>query len=602
MKITLIFALTLILSLSICYAEPTLWTTDSTGTATFDFDPGEIVYIHGTGYLPSEPLSVRIIRPDGSVESCDIDMCDGAYLDGPTSSDTNGEFTFYRYDLDGIEGFYNLTVSDRESSTSINFGDGACDNCHQGNYCDEDSDGYAGWQGWCGLCFLCGVPINDCDDDNPEVNPGVTEEDCTCFDEINNDCDFYTDEYDPGCFCMNGDDDNQNGLIDCADGECSDEAYCTDEDISTMACGLFSCSDEFDNDGDGDVDDDDHGCTEDPTGWTFPESATIGGGSAPPVIQYIWVLPDEDIYTSETQLYPDLSEERNDIYSCVVASDPQGRDDIQNVYVDVYHPQNTEEIIPCVTEDGSVCDQSGYGQPWDHTPQNGLFKYQVHAQKLDPLYDREEIEQCKLLALNAGLITQDDFNAIDYWIFDQPEWYMYRVNLPMLYHQPAGDYEARSWATDTSSSVSDPLSRYFTWISTVAIEIDFYDGIDYGTLQPSVYKIIQGNYAMQDGDNQPTIKNEGNEPVSLRIESTNLTGEQFQKVIDDFNVKWDPEERGSGYGQTYFGSGQEVELADPLELCQTEKIDFSVHADVGLPADAYSGTLTIRALAAGLPP
>jgi hypothetical protein len=211
-----------------------------------------------------------------------------------------------------------------------------------------------------------------------------------------------------------------------------------------------------------------------PSGYTCPgdpavltTTATISGGGSPPTVQYVWVLPDEDAIVSGTQLWPDLSQERNDIYACVVVSDPQGRDDIKNVYVDVYHP-------------------------------DGSFKYQVHAEKLVPgdTSDAETIEQCKLDALDAGLITQQDFDLINYQIFDQPAWYMYKVYLPMLYHQPSGQYEARAWATDTSSEVSATLSAYFDWVSTVAVELDF-NSLQFGEIQPSVYKVIQGDDDMR---------------------------------------------------------------------------------------------------------
>ncbi len=335
-------------------------------------------------------------------------------------------------------------------------------------------------------------------------------------------------------------------------------------------------------------------------GGTVGEEALIAPGGSPPTSHYAWVLPDEDSLTVGTQLYPDLSEERNDIYACVVTSDPQGRDDVQNVYVDVYHPVGTGPFIPCVAEDGEVCDDSGHGQPWDKDEVGGLFKYQVHATLLDPMYNQYEIEQCKLDALNAGLIDQSDFDDIDYWIFDQPEWYMWKAYLPMLYHQPTGTYEAKAWATDTASATSLQLSTFFDWVSTVALEIDFYSGIYYGQLQPSVYKTIQGDYLMIDGDGAPTIKNEGNERIQLVVMSTNLTGVQFSKEIDDFDVKWDPEEHGVGYGQYFTIGGEELWLPDPLELCQTEKMDFSVHADVGLPADTYVGTLYLSSYPWGI--
>jgi hypothetical protein len=324
------------------------------------------------------------------------------------------------------------------------------------------------------------------------------------------------------------------------------------------------------------------------------QEAEVGaGGGNPPTMEYVWVLPDEDPLEPGTQLFPKLSDQRNDIYACIVTSDPQGRDDVQQVFVDVFHPSGTGPLLPCVEEAGIVCNFDE-NPPFDKDEtQTGLFKYQVHADRLDVVDDREEIEDCKLDALNAGLISQNDFDLINYNIFSQPEWYMWKVYLPMLYHQPAGWYSVEAWGTDTASDVSDRLTTSFEWVSTVAMEIDFFDGLDYGYLQPSVYKVIQGDYNLVDGDGKPTVKNEGNERVNISLSSTSLGGQQFGKQITDFDVKWDPYEVGFGYGQIFFQADQTVKLADPLELCQTEKIDFSIHADVGLPADVYDGTMSI---------
>jgi len=393
---------------------------------------------------------------------------------------------------------------------------------------------------------------------------------------------------------MNGFDDNFNGVVDCADPECSSEPYCGPERFSLFLCEQNVCSDGIDNDGDNDTDIDDLHCRiPDNNTQGISQLASISGTGAPPTVEYGWILPDEDDMTSGTQTNPSLGAERNDIHACVVVSDPQGRDDIQNVYVDVFHPAGTGGILPCVVEDGDVCDESGQGQPWEKT--GDLFKYQVHAVRLDPNRDRREIEACKADALAAGLISQDDFDEINYQIFSQPNWYMYRVYLPMLYHQPAGIYTALAWATDTSSAVSNENeTMYFEWISTVSLGLDF-ASLDYGQLQPSVYKVIQGDYMMYYGDGTPTLKNEGNERVYLSVRSENLTGIIHGKEIDDFDVKWDPEEIGYGYGQRYFKGGDFVFLDDPLELCQTEKIDFSVHADIGLPEDTYTGIMTLTA-------
>ncbi|MDP3917091.1 MAG: hypothetical protein Q8Q42_02270 [Nanoarchaeota archaeon] len=324
------------------------------------------------------------------------------------------------------------------------------------------------------------------------------------------------------------------------------------------------------------------------------QSATIGAGTgSPPSIEYVWVLPDENLNDQGTQLFPTLSSERNDIYACVVVGDPQGRDDISQVFVDVYHPEGTQDLLPCVPDANNKCDFTG--DAFDRNPEGGLFKYQVHADRLNPTIpaDMQFIEDCKLDALAAGLITQADVDLINYNIFSQPEWYMYTVNLPMLYHQPSGLYEVKAWATDHASAFSDMVSSFFDWVSTVALEIDFQDGLDYGALQPSVYRVIQGDYNMISGDGKPTVKNEGNERVEISVQSSTLLGDTFNKEINDFDVKWDPYETGFGHGQVFFDNDEQVILEDPLELCQTEKIDFSAHADLGLPADNYHGILQI---------
>ena len=107
---------------------------------------------------------------------------------------------------------------------------------------------------------------------------------------------------------------------------------------------------------------------------------------------------------------------------------------------------------------------------------------------------------------------------------------------------------------------------------------------------------------MSNNDGKPTVKNEGNERIGITIFSANLTGTHFSKKIDDFDVKWDPNEAGYGFGQiNNIAPNTVVDLPTPLELCQTEKIDFSAKAAVGLPADSYTGTLTLAATAAGFP-
>jgi len=293
---------------------------------------------------------------------------------------------------------------------------------------------------------------------------------------------------------------------------------------------------------------------------TYDTAAQIlsTGGNAPE-IEYAWVLPDEDS-ASETQLIPAAEAERTDIYACIVVSDLEGRDDIQDVWLDLYHPAN------------------------DYTVEDATKKYQVHATMLT---DPAEIEACKDAALSADLIIQDDHDLIDYWIFDQPGWYMYKVYLPMLYHQPAGNYLAEVKATDTIGNVGvRSYDTFFQWVPTVILATDIGSSLDFGTLQKGIAKYVQGDTDF--GTGGPTLKNQGNVPIGLSVISTPMVGIATSKEIIDFDVQF----RGDHFD--YVADAMQL-LPKALRNCHTEKIDFSVHPAGDLPIDDYEGDLTLGA-------
>ena len=88
-----------------------------------DYAPEETVLISGSGFNPSTALTIEIKRPDGAVESCSsVDNCHSRF-NGPAVTDSNGAFSGYTYDLDGILGLYNLTVSDGTNTATTMFTD-----------------------------------------------------------------------------------------------------------------------------------------------------------------------------------------------------------------------------------------------------------------------------------------------------------------------------------------------------------------------------------------------------------------------------------------------------------------------------------------------
>jgi hypothetical protein len=126
---------------------------------------------------------------------------------------------------------------------------------------DFDDDGFGP--------LFCGG--DDCNDFNPNTNPGQVEQ---CFDADDNDCNGVADCFDPACegvpdcgcrpdpggeICDNGEDEDCDTRVDCGDSDC----------LGTPACGcapdeVGACGNGFDDDCDGRTDCEDEDCAGDP--------------------------------------------------------------------------------------------------------------------------------------------------------------------------------------------------------------------------------------------------------------------------------------------------------------------------------------------------
>jgi hypothetical protein len=115
---------------------------------------------------------------------------------------------------------------------------------------DDDQDGY-------GIDFLdeCTFPNQfDCDDTNPEINPGATEAafgDPVCGDGVDNDCDGSIDMLDEGCFectvpqdCDDGNPCTDDLCVENICGNVNNTAPCDDGDTCTVddVCANGTCS------------------------------------------------------------------------------------------------------------------------------------------------------------------------------------------------------------------------------------------------------------------------------------------------------------------------------------------------------------------------
>jgi hypothetical protein len=278
-----------------------------------------------------------------------------------------------------------------------------------------------------------------------------------------------------------------------------------------------------------------------------PTSAVITGAGNPPTIEYKWETPDEDP-APKTQIYPNPGGDK-DLVIWVVVSDPNGIQDIVNVYVDVYNP-------------------------------DGTLKYQLHAVEVT---DSVEIEVAKQYAVDHELITQADADQIDYELSKEVA-KIYKAVGVLTHCQPAGMYETHAWATDQVGAQSDHYINDFVYFSIMAFRIDFAT-IDYKEIAPGKEKIVAGDEKMGTPDH-PTIESIGNDPLLLKLHADPLIGDEKGKMIVDFDAKFLDE-------KIYFVASEWVTFATPLEGCQIAQIDFSVLAPYGTPADTYSGTMTL---------
>ena len=145
--------------------------------------------------------------------------------------------------------------------------DNDCDGSVPSDEVDEDGDGY----------LLC---ANDCDDDNPAVNPGVIEgpfRDPLCSDTVDNNCNGKVDLADSQCCeCIDNDRDGygQPVCIDCPHSLWD----CDDTEPNANPGMTENCKNGIDDDCDGWIDEADIADCE-PATWTAAEASEYGPSS-----------------------------------------------------------------------------------------------------------------------------------------------------------------------------------------------------------------------------------------------------------------------------------------------------------------------------------
>lgn len=323
-----------------------------------------------------------------------------------------------------------------------------------------------------------------------------------------------------------------------------------------------------------------------------------GGGGAPngaPIIKCKWeydaevILPPAEpgqdpycIYHDASPSCPglDVKPQPGDdvtVEYYAVVTDPQGKDHIDHVYADIWHP-------------------------------NGQFKYQIELSVVGLTtggYDKSlALEKWShVIQWHYDLITHSDFTPQQqgwtqdqdiYYELVQEEAYLYAGEAPLSYCQPAGYYCVGMRAVDKLAMWSDYLYNQFWYIPTAAVQLDF-TTVHYGDAVVSTW-LQKGGDNLMDTPNLPTVKNIGNTPVYFTINQDDTGfGKTGIPPNDVWNVEYKARLSHDGAPTLPYWPGVTATIPGSLGMCTQEKLDFYIHVFKGFPGNTNTGYMNLCA-------
>ncbi|MFH1639989.1 MAG: hypothetical protein ABIB93_06775 [Chloroflexota bacterium] len=315
---------------------------------------------------------------------------------------------------------------------------------------------------------------------------------------------------------------------------------------------------------------------------------TVNGGTGlPPIVKCKWELPDDGDPTHiipGTQVLPPVAygvEKPLEFFA--VVTDPDGQLSVDRVYADVFHPMSRPASIPefkyqlAMIRLASVADGL---TAFDSAVAQGIITFNPSHPEYDAAEVRHELEQ--------GLA----------WVW--------MGNQVISYHQPWGDYRVEVKAYDKNNNPSPILVNYFRYMPVTACEYDF-TNVGYGPVEVCTNKWVPGDVNFGTAA-LPTVRNIGNTWLNILTKQDDMG---FGDTSGIWNVEFDARLGAAGVGTdviynpawkkgTTPPAGNWTMLPDILELCNTQKLDFSIHVKKADPA-SYSGNMILSCIYAAWP-
>ncbi|OIO46232.1 MAG: hypothetical protein AUJ25_00455 [Parcubacteria group bacterium CG1_02_37_13] len=316
-------------------------------------------------------------------------------------------------------------------------------------------------------------------------------------------------------------------------------------------------------------------------------------GGAAPIVKVKWemdggyasLLGTDAQTTAGAQFMPSGKYKVNKtIGICAVATDPDGVADIDSVYGDVFYPTNVY-LGP-----DHEADRQGCGQ---------MVGTECRMTKLDKSVGIDLICD-KIRSKNSNLPTwYDGYNYDEICKADgelmKETAYVYCCDKVLSYEDPSGDYKVLVFAQDKNGADSNYLENQMRYLPLTAFETDF-NQVVYGDVKLNTHKIINGNLAFAptvNGDTMATVRNVGNTRLQMSVSQDDMG---LGQTGTTWNVKYDGRV-GSDAAWSYYWPNATKYLNDPLNLSETNEMDFSVDISKFPPTGtSFIGKMTLGAI------
>jgi hypothetical protein len=318
-------------------------------------------------------------------------------------------------------------------------------------------------------------------------------------------------------------------------------------------------------------------------------------GGANPIVKAKWemniakdnlgkYLGTDDAIDAGAQFMPSgIKDVNKRITLCSIVTDPDGLADINNVYADVFYPEN----VALGSDHVTLPNQSGLGC--------GQLMQEDALARLSKA-DGIELFCNKIRNNNTNLPTfQSPYTYNEICKLDgelQKETAaVWCAEKDLSYEDPSGNYTV--WAVPQDKvGLQGKLVNQFTYLPLTAFETDF-TAINYGNVRLNTHKIINGDLVW--GGPLASVRNIGNTRVQISVNQDDMG---FGKTNGLWNVKYDGRV-GSSAGWAVYDPMVTTVLEDSLDLSELDEMDFSIDVSKFPPTHVgpYVGAMTLSGAA-----